>query len=106
MPKRMYDWLRKQYRIDTYCSQGGTCANPGCKFSKEKGAQPWCLKLSEVQLDHITPLSSGGSNGYKNLRVLCRRCHSLRAGRAHESMRGIALKRGELTVEEYQEGLW
>jgi len=37
------------------------------------------LKYKEMQIDHITPLSAGGSNDLDNLQVLCRGCHFVKS---------------------------
>ena len=42
---------------------------------------PWCLwcgATRDLTVDHIVPLSQGGSNESDNLRVLCRKCNSRR----------------------------
>ncbi len=52
------------------------------------------LPLEHAHIDHRVPLSEGGSNSVENLRTLCRRCHVLRAGRAHAGMIATALRDG------------
>jgi 5-methylcytosine-specific restriction endonuclease McrA len=71
-------WLRDQ----------GRCQGPYCRD------QPlWSLPLERAHIDHI---QSGklGSNAEHNLRVLCRRCHVLRADRRHQGMIAAALRAG------------
>ena len=38
----------------------------------------WCGTRDGLTVDHVVPLSRGGSNKPDNLRVLCRRCNSSR----------------------------
>jgi 5-methylcytosine-specific restriction endonuclease McrA len=48
-----------------------------------------------AHIDHIRPISSvGGTNQLSNLRVLCRRCHVLRADGKHRGMIASALRDG------------
>jgi 5-methylcytosine-specific restriction enzyme A len=66
----------------------GRCQGPYCQ---EKAA--WSLTLSVCHVDHI---KSGklASNEDSNLRILCRRCHVLRADRRHAGMIAGALRDG------------
>ena len=46
--------------------------------------QPWCsicMTTESLTVDHITPLSRGGSNSVENLRVLCAAHNRLKGGR-------------------------
>ena len=50
-------------------------------------AQPWCGDCmtegrpdNPLTGDHIVPLSAGGRNEPGNIRILCRRCNSVRGG--------------------------
>lgn len=65
----------------------GRCQGPYCR---DTGPIP----LEQAHIDHRLPISAGGSNELANLRVLCRRCHVLRVGRAHEGMIAAALRDG------------
>jgi hypothetical protein len=51
------------------------------------------VPLDEAHIDHI---QSGmlGTNRDTNLRVLCQRCHVLRADRRHQGMIAAALRAG------------
>ncbi|NTU85671.1 MAG: HNH endonuclease [Chloroflexales bacterium] len=79
--------LWNQIRRQVWERDGGRCRGPYCR-----NAPP--LPLSEVHIDHIVPISAGGSNALRNLRTLCRRCHTLRAGHAHAGMIAAALRDG------------
>ncbi|NJO07766.1 MAG: HNH endonuclease [Chloroflexaceae bacterium] len=71
-------WLRDE----------GRCQGPYCT-----DAPPWSVPLAQAHIDHII---SGklGSNADSNLRVLCRRCHVLRANKRHRGMIAAALRDG------------
>ncbi|MES2464889.1 MAG: HNH endonuclease signature motif containing protein [Armatimonadota bacterium] len=90
-PREVWDDLRQK----VWNRDGGQCAR--CLVS---------LSLRECHIDHI---KSGklANNALSNLRVLCRRCHVLRACHRHQGMIGSALRDGiippnwrELTWEE------
>lgn len=78
-------WNRTRQQV--WDRDGGYCQGPYCR-----GAPP--MLLSEAHIDHILPISANGSNALSNLRTLCRRCHALRAGRAHVGMIAGALRDG------------
>lgn len=45
-------------------------------FQKQRGRCAYCTKkLEKYHLDHITPLSRGGSGGFYNLQLLCPTCN-------------------------------
>lgn len=55
-----------------------------------------CTRCGEnhmLEVDHIRPISLGGSNSLENLRTLCFRCHCLRLCPSHRGMisKGLAL---------------
>lgn len=62
-------------------------------------------RLRTMHIDHIVPLSRGGSNGMDNLRCLCRRCHILRDDPAHAHMIGPALRAG-IIPPNWRELVW
>jgi len=78
-------WAQRRQAVWT--RDGGHCQGPACQ-----GAAP--IPLARAHIDHITPLSGGGTNAMGNLRTLCRRCHVLRAGHEHQGMIAAALRDG------------
>jgi 5-methylcytosine-specific restriction enzyme A len=62
------------------------------------------LTLRTMHLDHIR---SGklASNALKNLRLLCRRCHVLRADKRHRGMIAGALRDGVIGPD-WREEVW
>jgi 5-methylcytosine-specific restriction enzyme A len=77
----------KQRRREVWERDQGLCQGPYCV-----GASPIALEIAHV--DHIAPLSKGGSNAPSNMRLLCRRCHVLRADNTHRGMIAAALRDG------------
>ncbi|MBD2093454.1 HNH endonuclease [Microcoleus sp. FACHB-1515] len=65
----------------------GKCQGPYCTDTL-----PYSLPLLVAHIDHVRELSRGGSNRDRNLRVLCRRCHVLRASQPHHGMIAKALR--------------
>lgn len=55
-----------------------------------------CKKVVRLNACHVDHVVSGklGTNALSNLRVLCRRCHVLRADFRHSGMRANALRDG------------
>lgn len=49
------------------------CADP---FDRHAGKP-----IAATDVDHIVPLSSGGTNNWTNLQSLCHSCHSLKTNR-------------------------
>jgi 5-methylcytosine-specific restriction enzyme A len=64
---------------------GGRCQGPYCRDAPS-------ITLEAAHIDHIMPLSQGGTNDLANLRTLCRRCHVLRADQTHQGMIAAALR--------------
>lgn len=56
--------IRSQQRYCVWCQTAGTSTN-------------------KLQVDHIVPVSKGGSHHISNLRILCQMCHKTRQGVAH-----------------------
>jgi len=40
-----------------------------------------CLTTADLTLDHIVPISQGGTNAEDNLQTLCRRCNGAKASK-------------------------
>jgi 5-methylcytosine-specific restriction endonuclease McrA len=64
----------------------GLCQGPYCKDKPP-------LALEECHIDHIVS-GKRGTNHISNLRVLCRRCHVLRADNRHRGMMAKAIADG------------
>jgi 5-methylcytosine-specific restriction protein A len=66
-----------------------------------------CNTLVTLQECHIDHIQSGklGTNALRNLRVLCRRCHVLRADLRHRGMIAKALKDG-IIPPNWRELVW
>lgn len=82
-PRELWAEIRRQ----VWARDVGRCQGPYC-------CEAGMLPLEHAHIDHRVPLSEGGSNSVENLRTLCRRCHVLRAGRAHAGMIATALRDG------------
>jgi len=89
MPKQRLPrelWSIKRARI--WQRDEGRCQGPYCQDK-----EVWSLLLNECHIDHIRSGKLAG-NEDMNLRVLCRRCHVLRADTRHRGMIAAALKDG------------
>jgi 5-methylcytosine-specific restriction endonuclease McrA len=66
-----------------------------------------CNLPVEFKKCHIDHVQSGkrGSNGMRNLRTLCRRCHVLRADNRHRGMVAAALRDG-IIPPNWRELVW
>jgi 5-methylcytosine-specific restriction enzyme A len=62
------------------------------------------LELHDCHIDHIVSGKSG-NNQLSNLRVLCYRCHALRADPRHRGMTASALRKG-IIPSNWRELLW
>lgn len=81
-PREIWDITRR----NVWERDGGRCQGPYCT-----GALP--LSLNGCHIDHIVS-GKRGTNEMSNLRVLCRRCHVLRADHRHQGMIRKAIKSG------------
>lgn len=89
MPRRRQPrelWIQTRRRV--WERDAGRCQGPYCR---ELG--PWSLALEVAHIDHRR---SGklATNADENLRVLCRRCHALRADHRHRGLISRALRDG------------
>ncbi len=83
--------------------------NGRIKFSKEQRLElakeskfmcnmcKCCIKEVKYEIDHITPLSGGGTNEKPNLQVLCKACHLIKTSNEHETGRYIKINDTEST---------
>ena len=78
----------------------GKCQGPYCQDYPE-----WSVPLKQAHVDHIHELSRGGRNDDVNLRILCRRCHCLRANHSHQGMIMGALRDGIIPAN-WREWVW
>ena len=73
-PKSRSTGYRK-HKPALYEAQRGFCR--GCRFRFEK---------IHLTVDHIVPLSAGGSNYYENLQLLCGSCNALKGKEPHTDL--------------------
>jgi len=66
------NWIRQEKRLAIYLRDGCACAY--CGAAVETGAQ--------LTLDHLRPVSKGGSNEAQNLVTACVSCNSARGRRS------------------------
>lgn len=85
-------WQQTRKRI--WERDQGRCQGPYCVEMP-----PYSLPLWKTDIDHVVELAHGGSNRDRNLRVLCRRCHVLRASQAHQGMIAHALRHGIIPAD-------
>lgn len=90
MPRELW----QQRRREVWERDKGLCRGPYCV-----GAPP--IPLDQAHIDHIRPRVRGGPrpDNLENLRVLCRRCHALRADNAHRGMIAAALRDGIIPAD-------
>ncbi|MFH1181478.1 MAG: HNH endonuclease [Candidatus Woesearchaeota archaeon] len=50
-------------------------------FARKGARCERCLATTHLSIDHITPLSRGGTDKLSNLRVLCTRCNAKKGNR-------------------------
>lgn len=84
-------WHSKRYVV--WKRDGGRCQR--CSL---------LLGLEECHIDHIKS-GKRGTNQLRNLRVLCRRCHVLRADLRHAGMIAAALRDGIIPYN-WRELVW
>lgn len=103
MSRRQPDFIWATTRREVYLRDGGLCQSPV--------SPPVCLgKLEAMDLlgchvDHVIPLSRGGSNHVNNLRLLCPVCHALREDAAHSTLRSDAIAKG-LLPQDWRKWTW
>lgn len=55
-------------RKTVYANYNGKCAICGK-----------AVKFKDMRINHITPLSAGGTNDFKNLQIACRSCNGMKS---------------------------
>jgi len=101
----VYRWKRqdkqqwRDNRAKVWKRDQGACQSPGSAAPKLNGLCLLQVALNECHIDHIRPLSSGGSNHHSNLRVLCPVCHALRSDEKHSGMRTDLVSKGVLPID-------
>ncbi len=71
-------------------------------WERDVGICQHCLApvaLNKYHCDHVLPVSERGNYNLDNLRVLCRRCHVLRANNKHRGMIARALRDGIIPAD-------
>lgn len=86
-------WIRPVKRLAIYLRDGLACAYCGEAVEGEGG--------TELTLDHLRPLSAGGSNAATNLVTACRRCNCARHDRPWRAFAATvaAYLNGDATAE-------
>lgn len=59
-----------------------------------------CGSRDRVQVDHVTPVSQGGTHHLGNLRVLCRRCHQRKTAQEGGGYRRKGPKAGDPALQQ------
>ena len=71
--------LRRKFGPKLYLAADGRCQSKNC--TKEKlNFMPFDM----LEIDHMQPISNGGSNDFDNLQLLCRNCNSSKGNRSFE----------------------
>ena len=100
MPKSRQPWyVWEKTRERAWNRDKGRCQGPYCTDKPE-----WSLPLNKAHIDHIKS-GKNANNEMNNLRVLCRRCHVLRADGRHRGMIYGALRDG-IIPPNWRELVW
>ena len=72
--------IRKKYLMMLYGKQDGKCANPKCPHNEYQEY----FHPDFMDLDHIVPVSKGGSDELDNLQLLCRKCNGTKSDKTEQ----------------------
>jgi len=104
MAKRQPDYVWSVTRREVYERDRGLCQSPleppVCQGKQEP------MDIAKCHIDHIMPLSKGGTNHASNLRLLCPVCHALREDSAHVQIRCEAIASGLIPATGWRELTW
>lgn len=85
--KRGYDW-----QWQTRTRPAHIAREPWCRSCMEQGRGP----VRGTEVDHITPLSAGGTHAESNLQTLCHSCHGRKTAAEKRQRGGGGKKSGFL----------
>jgi len=57
-------------------------------FDRDRNRCVWCSSVENLALDHIIPVSKGGSDSIENLQTLCRTCNCRKSNTDNEIAKG------------------
>jgi 5-methylcytosine-specific restriction endonuclease McrA len=79
-----YFYARPAYQRAVLIRDNFTCQK--CELHPMREDKPWLPDLSRLHVDHIIPVSRGGTSELKNLQVLCDKCNLKKGDKAPGEM--------------------
>ena len=82
-------WSKKVYRYLLRNNLAGKIDREAWerKLLRLNGKCQWCGTSEKITIDHITPLSKGGTNDIDNLQPLCIHCNTSKGNKGEEKVR-------------------